>query len=102
MPLSYGDSYYLTGKRSRGHRFFNDEQGNDKIYFGLPREVQNEAPEEEFLEEAKRGSFRLKKIPEDAIHRPDPGVKRASFRLKRILDNYRGLLGSPSGAFKAI
>jgi hypothetical protein len=94
MPLSYLDTYYSLGKRNN---LLTDEvRGNGRIYLGLPKTLQHQRSGDDVFEKPKRGSFRLKKIPEDAIQWSVPGAKRASFRLKRILDNYRDLLGTPS------
>merc|ERR1711899_360811 len=66
---------------------------SDDIYLGSPSNMLQEEPT---MEDEKRASFRLKKIPEDAVDRLEPFEKRASFRLKRILDSYKDLLGPPS------
>jgi len=66
---------------------------SDDIYLGSTANMLQEEPA---MEDEKRASFRLKKIPEDAVDRLEPFEKRASFRLKRILDSYKDLLGPPS------
>jgi len=66
---------------------------SDDIYLGSPPNMLQEEPT---MEDEKRASFRLKKIPKDAVDRLEPFEKRASFRLKRILDSYKDLLGPPS------
>jgi len=66
---------------------------SDDIYLGSSSNMLQEEPT---MEDEKRASFRLKKIPEDAVDRLEPFEKRASFRLKRILDSYKDLLGPPS------
>ena len=86
LPLSYLDTYYALGKR-RNHL-------NDEVSPIIPTTLHDG---EDIMEEEKRASFRLKKIPQNAVNRSAHGAKRASFRLKRILDNYKDLLGSPSG-----
>jgi len=79
LPLSYFDTYYALGN------------GRDRL--GSPSTMAQEGP---IIEDEKRASFRLKKIPEDAADRLEPAEKRASFRLKRILDSYKDLWGNPS------
>ena len=101
IPLSYLDHYYALGKRRND--VYDEGIGSGRMYLGLPKTIQTARnPGDVVFEEAKRGSFRLKKIPEDSIQWSEPGPKRASFRLKRILDNYKDLLGSPSGGFKML
>jgi len=90
MPLSYFDTYYALGN-ARARRLENGL--SDDIYLGSPANMLQEEPT---MEDEKRASFRLKKIPEDAVDRLEPFEKRASFRLKRILDSYKDLLGPPS------
>ena len=89
LPLSYLDTYYALGKRN--------SHLSDEVSPILPTTLQDDG---DIMEEEKRASFRLKKIPQNAVHRAAHGAKRASFRLKRILDNYKDLLGSPSGRLK--
>ena len=90
MPLSYFDTYYALGN-ARARRLENGL--SDDIYLGSSSNMLQEEPT---MEDEKRASFRLKKIPEDAADRLEPFEKRASFRLKRILDSYKDLLGPPS------
>ena len=89
LPLSYLDTYYALGKR-RDHR-------SDEVSPIIPTTLHDS---DDIFEEEKRASFRLKKIPQNAVNRSAHGAKRASFRLKRILDNYKDLLGSPSGSLQ--
>ena len=91
MPLSYFDTYYALGN-ARNHLF-------DDIYLGSPSNIIQEDPK---IEEEKRASFRLKKIPQNAVDRIEPFEKRASFRLKRILETYKDLLGQPSSGNKTV
>ena len=95
IPLSYLDTYYALGKQ-RSFPYYESSAG-------LPRppiEYHNRTPDDDMIEEGKRASFRLKKIPKNSgqIWSEPRSAKRASFRLKRILDSYKDLLGSPSGS----
>ena len=85
LPLSYFDTYYALGNARN--------RLSDDIYLESPSNMVQEDP---IIEGEKRASFRLKKIPEDAIEKLEPFEKRASFRLKRILDSYKDLFGQPS------
>jgi hypothetical protein len=89
LPLSYLDTYYALGKR-RSHL-------SDEVPPLIPTTLHDG---DDIIDEEKRASFRLKKIPQNAVNRSAHGAKRASFRLKRILDNYKDLLGSPSGSLQ--
>ena len=95
IPLSYLDTYYALGKQ-RSFPYYESSAG-------LPRppiEYHNRTPDDDMIEQGKRASFRLKKIPKNSgqIWSEPRSAKRASFRLKRILDSYKDLLGSPSGS----
>jgi len=70
---------------------------SDDIYLESPSNMVLEDP---IIEGEKRASFRLKKIPEDAIEKLEPFEKRASFRLKRILDSYKDLFGQSSSGYQ--
>ena len=85
LPLSYIDTYYALGNARN--------RISDDIYLGSPSTMIQEDPK---MEDEKRASFRLKKIPQNAVDRIEPFEKRASFRLKRILETYKDLLGQPS------
>jgi len=85
LPLSYFDTYYALGNARN--------RLSDDIYLDSPSNIIQEDPK---MEEEKRASFRLKKIPQNAVDRIEPFEKRASFRLKRILETYKDLLGQPS------
>lgn len=85
LPLSYFDTYYALGNARN--------RLSDDIYLESPSNMVLEDP---IIEGEKRASFRLKKIPEDAIEKLEPFEKRASFRLKRILDSYKDLFGQSS------
>ena len=85
LPLSYFDTYYALGNARN--------RLSDDIYLGSPSTMIQEDPK---IEDEKRASFRLKKIPQNAVDRIEPFEKRASFRLKRILETYKDLLGQPS------